>query len=110
MLDSLPESVSAGQAVWTPDETGLGVVCVGFKHDPFRLGMVYHNIRPSEIYHIEFSSSTSSSKCHVIGANNSAVRCPVFSPDKSKFVFLENEAGGPHMRCSRLKMCDWFVF
>ena len=40
----------------------------------------------------------------MIGASDKSVATPIFSPDHTKFVYLENNAGGPHMHCRKLKM------
>jgi Acylamino-acid-releasing enzyme, N-terminal domain len=103
LLENLPDSVSPGQAIWCPDD--LGVVCVGYNHEPYRLGLIYCDMRASCIYHIDLKSYT----CTVLGPSDRSVRSPVFSPDKTKLVYLENEVGGPHRHCSRLLMCDWYV-
>uniref|UniRef100_K1Q067 acylaminoacyl-peptidase n=1 Tax=Magallana gigas TaxID=29159 RepID=K1Q067_MAGGI len=42
-LDTIPEDLSVGQAIWTPDG---GIIFVGWKHEPYRLGLVYCPIRP----------------------------------------------------------------
>jgi len=104
LLENLPEFVCPGQAIWCPDD--LGVVCVGYNHEPYRLGMIYCNMRPSAIYHIDLKTYS----CSVLSPSDRAVQSPVFSPDRTKLVYLDNAVGGPHKHCNRLMMCDWCVF
>jgi len=104
LLENLPEDVSPGQAIWCPED--LGVICVGWWHVPYRLGRVYCQQRRSALFHISLKNFT----CTTLGPTDRAVSNPVFSPDQTKLVFLENDAGGPHRQCSRLAMCDWCVF
>jgi len=99
-LENLPDDVSAGQAIWFPDDQG--VVCVGWHETPFRLGLIYCPIRKTTLYHIDLKTCT----CNVLSKDR-AIRSPRFSPDLSKLIWLDNDIGGPHMQCSRLVMCDW---
>ena len=103
LLENLPEDVSPGQAIWCPDD--LGVICVGWWHVPYRLGRMYCEQRRSALFHISLKNFT----CTTLGPTDRAVSNPVFSPDQTRLVFLENDAGGPHRQCSRLAMCDWCV-
>jgi len=101
LLENLPEEVSPGQAIWCPND--LGVVCVGWWHVPYRLGLVYCTQRRSALFHIDLRHYT----CTTLGPTDHAVSNPVFSRDGTRLVFLDNNAGGPHRQCSRLAMCDW---
>ena len=92
------EATSVGQPVWAPDDTGL--VFVGWRETPFRLGLTYCQNRPSALFYLDFQSyilrrlSLSDAAC---------ARSPRFSPDRSKLVWLENTLeNGPHVQCSRL--------
>ena len=42
----------------------------------------------------------------MLTSDSAAVRSPVFSIDKTKLIYLENDIGGPHQQCSRLKMVN----
>lgn len=101
LLKNIPDDVSPGQAVWCPGD--LGVLCVGWFTDGFRHGLIYCQNRRSALFHVSLEKSS----CEVIGVTDKAVRSPVFSPDGSKFVYLESEVFGPHVQCSKLMMCDW---
>ncbi|ELU02553.1 hypothetical protein CAPTEDRAFT_154305 [Capitella teleta] len=93
VLENIPDDVSPGQAVWCPDD--LGIVCVGWSHEPYHLGIIYCPMRKSVLF------------CPTLGSIDQSVRSPLFSPDQKKLLFLENPVGGPHFRCSELKMIDW---
>jgi len=104
LLENLPDDVSPGQAIWCPND--LGVICVGWWHVPYRLGLIYCTQRRSALFHIDLKNYT----CTTLGPTDHSVSNPVFSHDQTKLVFLENDAGGPHRQCSRLAMCDWYAF
>jgi len=104
LLENLPEDVSPGQAIWCPND--LGIICVGWWHVPYRLGRIYCDQRRSALFHIDLKNYT----CTTLGPTDRSVSNPVFSRDQTRLVFLENDAGGPHRQCSRLAMCDWYVF
>jgi len=101
LLENLPEDVSPGQAIWCPND--LGVICVGWWHVPYRLGLVYCTQRRSALFHIDLKNYT----CTTLGPTDQSVSNPVFSRDETRLVFLQNSAGGPHRQCSQLAMCDW---
>ncbi|XP_061187908.1 acylamino-acid-releasing enzyme-like isoform X1 [Saccostrea echinata] len=98
-LDTLPDDITVGQAIWTPDN---GIIFVGWKHDPYRLGLTYCPIRRSAIY--LWDSKTSSIK--QLSEDGRASWLPRLSLDGSKLIYLDNDIGGPHYQCSRLMMCD----
>lgn len=56
------------------------------------------------LYHSVFWLSFLAGKLSKEGV---AVRSPSMSPDGSKLVWLEREAGGPHHSCHRLMIYDW---
>ncbi|XP_054751862.2 acylamino-acid-releasing enzyme-like [Lytechinus pictus] len=101
MPEGLPKDVSIGQAVWTPDDSGI--VFVGWENEPYRLGMVYCANRRSSIYHLDLSSKI----CNAVSATDESVRSPSFSPDGSKLIYLQNSCHGPPMKCAQLKVCEW---
>ncbi|KAK2158576.1 hypothetical protein LSH36_167g05049 [Paralvinella palmiformis] len=101
VLDCMPENFSAGPAIWCPHD--LGIVYVATYNGPFRLGRIYCAMRKSALYHVELKSSN----CTMLGTGDKSVHSPIFSPDNSCFVFLENKASGPHAHCSKLKLCKW---
>lgn len=101
VLEGLPENVSVGQAVWTPD--GNGIVFAGWDNEPYRVGMIYCKNRRSAIYYYDISSK----QCEAISVIGQSVRSPVFSPDGSKLVYLQNRLHGPHMQCAQLIVCEW---
>lgn len=101
IMDCISDDISLGQIRWAPDETGL--LMVGWCHEPWRLGLTYCPIRKSQLY---FAQTTGEDvKC--FGGEDRAVRSPVFSPDGTKVVYLDNPFGGPHYQCSRLIVIDW---
>ncbi|XP_022101234.1 acylamino-acid-releasing enzyme-like isoform X1 [Acanthaster planci] len=101
VLDSVPNEVSAGHAVWAPDD--LGIVFVGWFHEPYRLGVRYCYNRRSALYYVQLEGD----RCEVLSKTDKSIWCPRFSQDKSKLVYLCNEAGGPHHHCSQIVMYDW---
>ncbi|OQV21019.1 Acylamino-acid-releasing enzyme [Hypsibius exemplaris] len=101
ILQNIPEGISPGQPIWTPD--GTGVVFVGYDHAPERLGLVYCPIRKSRLYHLAIGQSKMALPLTFIDL---AVRTPRFSPDGKSLIYLETEVGGPHFRALRLMKID----
>nr|XP_013807391.1 PREDICTED: acylamino-acid-releasing enzyme-like [Apteryx mantelli mantelli] len=54
VLEGVPEDVSPGQALWSPDNSG--VVFVGWWHAPFRLGLSACSNRRSGIFYLDLSN------------------------------------------------------
>lgn len=50
VLEGIPDHLSPGQVIWTPD--GKGIVGVAWKNEPPRLGLIYCTNRPSYIFHL----------------------------------------------------------
>ncbi|XP_055998936.1 acylamino-acid-releasing enzyme-like isoform X2 [Ostrea edulis] len=98
-LDTIPSDLSVGQAIWTPKDE---LVFVGWKQEPYRLGLTYCPIRKSAIYLLDLKTST----IKQLSEENRASWLPRLSPDGSKLIYLDNAIGGPHYQCSRLMMCD----
>ncbi|XP_025107870.1 acylamino-acid-releasing enzyme-like isoform X1 [Pomacea canaliculata] len=101
VLESVPENVSPGQAVWAPDDAG--VVFIGWIHEPYRLGLKHCVQRRSFVYHLDIQKN----KIEKISEDGRAVRFPRFSPDDRWLVYLDTLDSGPHNMCSRLMMCEW---
>ncbi|XP_030828374.1 acylamino-acid-releasing enzyme isoform X1 [Strongylocentrotus purpuratus] len=99
--EGLPNDVSVGQAIWTPDDSGI--VFTGWENEPYRLGLIYCRNRRSAIYHLDLSSQT----CNTISITGQSVRSPVFSPDASKLIYIQNSCHGPHMQCAQLIVYHW---
>eukprot|EP00057_Strongylocentrotus_purpuratus_P013556 XP_011668030.1 PREDICTED: acylamino-acid-releasing enzyme [Strongylocentrotus purpuratus] len=94
--EGLPKDVSVGQAIWIPDDSGI--VFTGWENEPYRLGLIYCRNRMSAIYHLDLSSQT----CNTISVTGQSVRSPVFSPDASKLIYIQNSCHGAHMQCAQL--------
>ncbi|XP_070558355.1 acylamino-acid-releasing enzyme-like [Ptychodera flava] len=101
VLDSLPEDISAGQALWSPNDKGI--VFVGWWHEPFRLGIIYCTNRKSVVFHADIESG----KCEMLSAENKSVRSPRFNADKTRLVYLQSKMGGPHYSSCELMMYNW---
>ncbi|XP_015148378.2 acylamino-acid-releasing enzyme isoform X3 [Gallus gallus] len=98
VLESVPEHVSPGQALWSPGDTG--VVFVGWWHEPFRLGLSACSNRRSGIFHLELASG----HCELLSAPNRASFSPRLSPDGQHLLYLEGAVGGPHRQCLQLRL------
>uniref|UniRef100_A0A8C5D479 Acylamino-acid-releasing enzyme n=1 Tax=Gadus morhua TaxID=8049 RepID=A0A8C5D479_GADMO len=103
LLDGVPEDISPGQAFWAPGDTG--VVFVGWRHEPFRLGLKYCPNRQSSLFYVDLTGGM----CEQLSSGDSAVCSPRLSPDQCRIVYLECGIFGPHMQCSRLCMYDWYT-
>ncbi|XP_071900162.1 acylamino-acid-releasing enzyme-like isoform X1 [Anas platyrhynchos] len=101
VLEGVPEHVSPGQALWSPDDTG--VVFVGWWHEPFRLGLSACSNRRSGIFHLEVASR----RCELLSAQPRAACSPRLSPDGQRLLYLEGAVGGPHRQCLKLRMLTW---
>ncbi|NXN24025.1 APEH enzyme, partial [Nycticryphes semicollaris] len=97
VLESIPEHLSPGQALWSPD--GYGVVFVGWWHEPFRLGLRACSNRRW--------STDPLSPTELLSAEHSAACSPRLSPDGRHLLYLEGSLGGPHRQCLRLRMLTW---
>ncbi|XP_069500275.1 acylamino-acid-releasing enzyme-like isoform X2 [Ambystoma mexicanum] len=103
ILEGIPDYISPGQALWSPDEDG--VLFVGWWHEPFRLGLKFCNNRRSALYHLKSSSGS----CELISLDTEAVCSPRLSPDGKHVVYLEAKVSGPHWQCANLRMYDWHL-
>ncbi|XP_059679448.1 acylamino-acid-releasing enzyme [Gavia stellata] len=98
VLEGVPEHLSPGQALWTPDDHG--VVFVGWWHEPFRLGLSACSNRRSGIFHLDLASG----RCELLSAEHGAACSPRLSPDGRRLLYLEGGLGGPHRQCLCLRM------
>ncbi|KAJ3586774.1 hypothetical protein NHX12_013167 [Muraenolepis orangiensis] len=103
VLEGVPEDISPGQAFWAPGDTGL--VFVGWRHEPFRLGLKSCPNRRSSLFYVDLTGG----ECEQLSSGGSAVCSPRLSPDQCRIVYLECGVFGPHMQCSRLCMYDWYT-
>lgn len=101
ILENLPDSISPGQAVWTPDDAGV-VVC-GWEHEPYRLGLRHCCQRKSALYFIDLQKGS----VEVLSEPERAVRYPRFSLDMSRLIYLDTPIGGGHHQCARLVKVSW---
>ncbi|GAB6033471.1 hypothetical protein CHUAL_013356 [Chamberlinius hualienensis] len=102
IVPSQSEDISYGKGRWTPD--GNGVVCVGWPHTPFKLGLIYCGNRKSSIYHLDLENNTST----VIGSSNHSVNEGFwFSPNGKTLVFLQSDIGGAHRSSQSLIKVNW---
>ncbi|KAK2534479.1 hypothetical protein Q9966_007131 [Columba livia] len=101
VLENIPEHLSPGQALWSPDDSG--VVFVGWWHEPFRLGLRACSNRRSGIFHLDLASGC----CELLSAECGAACSPRLSPDGQRLLYLEGTVGGPHRQCLRLRMLTW---
>ncbi|XP_042655809.1 acylamino-acid-releasing enzyme-like, partial [Tyto alba] len=101
VLEGVPEHLSPGQALWSPDDRG--VVFVGWWHEPFRLGLSACSNRRAGIFHLDLASG----HCELLSAEHSAACSPRLSPDGRRLLYLEGALGGPHRQCLRLRMLTW---
>ncbi|XP_047233004.1 acylamino-acid-releasing enzyme isoform X2 [Girardinichthys multiradiatus] len=103
VLEGVPDSISPGQAFWAPGDTG--VVFVGWRHEPFRLGLKHCPNRRSSLFYVDLTGG----RCEQLSSDTSAVYSPRLSPDRCRIVYLECSVYGPHMQCSKLCMYDWYT-
>ncbi|MGH0172372.1 UNVERIFIED_CONTAM: hypothetical protein FKN15_063456, partial [Acipenser sinensis] len=103
VLEGVPENISPGQAFWAANDTG--VVFVGWRHEPFRLGLKHCPNRRSSLFYVDLSGG----KCEQLSSDSKAVCSPRLSPDQCRIVYLECGVFGPHQQCSRLCMYDWYT-
>uniref|UniRef100_A0A8B9PII9 Acylamino-acid-releasing enzyme N-terminal domain-containing protein n=1 Tax=Apteryx owenii TaxID=8824 RepID=A0A8B9PII9_APTOW len=101
VLEGVPEDVSPGQALWSPDDSG--VVFVGWWHAPFRLGLSACSNRRSGIFYLDLSNG----RCELLSAEHRAACSPRLSPDGRRLLYLEGAVGGPHRQCLQLRMITW---
>ncbi|XP_071611672.1 acylamino-acid-releasing enzyme-like isoform X2 [Heliangelus exortis] len=101
VLEGIPEHLSPGQALWSPDDRG--VVFVGWWHEPFRLGLSACSNRRSGIFHLDLASGN----CELLSTEHRAAFSPRLSPDGHHLLYLEGALGGPHRQCLRLCMLSW---
>lgn len=131
-----PDSVTCGNVVICPDQES--VVFRGLPHFHRRLGFVFYNSRPSNLYYLSLKSTLNSftkkdessksaesllngdvgSKSEdvkkseqdetiQITFSDHSARCPRFSPDGSRLVFLTTDNFYFHRSCDRLRYLDW---
>ncbi|KFQ15396.1 Acylamino-acid-releasing enzyme, partial [Leptosomus discolor] len=99
VLEGVPEHLSPGQALWSPDDHS--VVFVGWWHEPFRLGLSDCSNRRLGVFHLDLASG----HCELLSAEHSAACSPQLSPDGWRLLYLEGGLGGFHRQC--LCMLTW---
>ncbi|KAJ7316674.1 hypothetical protein JRQ81_002836 [Phrynocephalus forsythii] len=105
VLEGIPGHISPGQALWSPDDTG--VVFVGWGHEPFRLGLSACSNRRSALFHLDLSECS----CEQLSSDYQAVSSPRLSPDGRRLIYLEGPVFGPHRQCLKLQMIlTWSLF
>ncbi|NXV52342.1 APEH enzyme, partial [Uria aalge] len=99
VLEGIPEHLSPGQALWSPND--CGVVFVGWWHEPFRLGLsACSNRRWVPPQH-----PAPCQDAHTLLSSEHGAACsPQLSPDGRRLLYLEGGLGGPHRQCLRLRM------
>ncbi|NWY35520.1 APEH enzyme, partial [Pheucticus melanocephalus] len=99
VLKGVPEHLSPGQALWSPDDHG--VVFVGWWHKPFRLGLnaCSNRRRPWDADPLL--------PTELLSAEEGSVCSPRLSPDGQRLLYLEGAVGGPHRQCLRLRVVSW---
>ncbi|KAI1892903.1 hypothetical protein AGOR_G00138310 [Albula goreensis] len=100
VLQGVPTQVSPGQALWSPGDDG--VLFVGWRHEPFRLGLRFCSNRRSALFHVDLEGN-----CECLSSDSSAVSSPRLSPDRRYIVYLQGQVFGPHSQCLSLQMYDW---
>ncbi|XP_072026016.1 acylamino-acid-releasing enzyme-like isoform X1 [Amphiura filiformis] len=101
IVEGIDEDMSPGQVEFAPGDDGVVFICVS--NEPYRVGVRgMFNMR-SAVYYADLKTNNIS----LLSASDRHVRSVRFSPDRSKFVYLCNDAGGPHWHCSQLMMYDW---
>ncbi|KAG9332460.1 hypothetical protein JZ751_014558 [Albula glossodonta] len=109
VLQGVPTQVSPGQALWSPGDEG--VLFVGWRHEPFRLGLRFCSNRSckclasdfrSALFHVDLEGN-----CECLSSDSSAVSSPRLSPDRRYIVYLQGQVFGPHNQCLSLQMYDW---
>ncbi|XP_065407526.1 acylamino-acid-releasing enzyme isoform X8 [Chrysemys picta bellii] len=103
VLEGVPEHISPGQAFWSPGD--MGVVFIGWWHEPFRLGLRHCTNRRSALFYVDLTGA----RCELLSDDTKAVWSPRLSPDQCRIVYLENGVLGPHQQCSCLRMYDWYT-
>ncbi|XP_044307429.1 acylamino-acid-releasing enzyme-like [Varanus komodoensis] len=101
VLEGIPGHISPGQALWSPDD--MGIVFVGWWHEPFRLGLHACSNRRSALFLLDLSKGS----CELLSSDNQAVSAPRLSPDRTRLVYLEGPVFGPHRQCLKLQMLNW---
>ncbi|XP_075370223.1 acylamino-acid-releasing enzyme [Mycteria americana] len=101
VLEGVPEHLSPGQALWSPDDRG--VVFVGWWHEPFRLGLSACSNRRSGIFHLDLAGG----RCELLSAECGAACSPRLSPDGRRLLYLQGGLGGPHRQCLQLRVLTW---
>nr|XP_060621743.1 acylamino-acid-releasing enzyme-like isoform X2 [Anolis sagrei ordinatus] len=101
ILDGIPEYISPGQALWSPDNKGI--VFVGWWHEPFRLGLSACSNRRSALFLLDLTEKS----CELLSLDDQAVSSPRLSPDGTRLIYLEGPVFGPHRHCLKLKMLNW---
>ncbi|XP_054904602.1 S9 family peptidase isoform X1 [Poeciliopsis prolifica] len=99
VLQSVPQDVSPGQALWAPG--GQAVFFVGWYHEPFRLGLKFCSNRRSALFRLSLDGH-----CECLSGDNLSVSCPRLSPDGSTLIYLQGSVFGPHNQCLSVQQLD----
>lgn len=106
----VPGDLCPGLPVWINDNDIIGI---GVNSKPWRLGMVFTNVRPSLIFKLSTSSGMFSS-LRSSSDTSSSISCksPRLSLDRTRLLWLERDLSetiypGPHWSCQRLMALDF---
>ncbi|XP_066149420.1 acylamino-acid-releasing enzyme-like isoform X2 [Euwallacea fornicatus] len=95
ILKGLPDNICVAQPQYSPD--GTYIIGVAYFIEPRKLGLIYCTNRPSTLFQLDFEGNFVE-----LPLKNRAVKSPRFTPDGKSVIWLEREAGGPHMSCMQL--------
>ncbi|XP_066246255.1 acylamino-acid-releasing enzyme-like isoform X2 [Euwallacea similis] len=95
ILKGLPDNICVAQPQYSPD--GTYIIGVAYFIEPRKLGLIYCTNRPSTLFQLDFEGNFVE-----LQFQNKAVKSPRFTPDGGSVIWLQREAGGPHMSCMQL--------
>uniref|UniRef100_A0A1I7RLX4 APEH_N domain-containing protein n=1 Tax=Bursaphelenchus xylophilus TaxID=6326 RepID=A0A1I7RLX4_BURXY len=95
------EEFSPAQSTWAPEDTGI--LFVGVKSTPFKLGKIYCSNRPSQLYFYDFKAD-SFEKIGKFGVGIEGLRV---SPCGKRVVWFQRDGTGPHGAGFELWKLDW---
>jgi acylaminoacyl-peptidase len=90
VYDSFLDGISPSQTQWAPNDSG--VIFYGMKTDPYRLGSIFCDNRPGQLFFYDFKTSL----LEKLSDADVAIVSTKASPAGKYVTFFQREAKGPH--------------
>ncbi|XP_065171238.1 acylamino-acid-releasing enzyme-like [Atheta coriaria] len=94
--EGIPDNVCVAKPFWTADGTQIIGICL--HTEPRKLGLIYCGNRPSGLFTLTLNNTYK----EFGKLMNKTVKGPRLTPNGEHIIWLQCDAGGPHINCMQL--------